>query len=358
MPNEQPLSIPIKPPSFDWDNGNVHDQWKLFSEQCKFLLINDCPFSKHSEPAHIAAVLNWLGPKSYQVFNNLNFDAEGKDKSKIDDVLFMFEMHFKPTLSVLQLWYQLGSIYSRQCKDQTEFMSKLCDIANDCGFANKDEIVTFSFLMHNTNESIKDQLTEKMKNMDTLNDILQLAKTVESTVQMETLPKHLLQNVGKFNATTEVHAVQKCHHSKNKHFQILDVPMARNHPAGIKVERSVVIVVIPTFQSNVLPMVKNVSNARRIMSQSFVGVQRKSQIVGFATLNVFSRKDVHEVENSKFEYDTDIVEFKGIQFSTPAFNSRKDSLNSQNIMLNEISESKKLNHVDVGFSFCLFKCIK
>ena len=75
----------------------MHDQWKLFSEQCKFLLINDCPFSKHSESAHIAAVLNWLGLKSYQVFNNLNFDTEGKDKSKINDVLFMFEKHYKPT---------------------------------------------------------------------------------------------------------------------------------------------------------------------------------------------------------------------------------------------------------------------
>ena len=33
------------------------------SEQCKFLLINSGMFSKHSEPAHVAAVLNWLGLK-------------------------------------------------------------------------------------------------------------------------------------------------------------------------------------------------------------------------------------------------------------------------------------------------------
>ena len=117
MPNEQSLSIPIKTPSFNLDNVNLHEQWKLFSEQYKFLLIDDCPFSKHSEPDHTAAVLNWLGPESYQVFHNLNFDAEGKDKSKIDDVLFMFEKHFKPTQSVLQLWYQLCSIYLSQCKD-------------------------------------------------------------------------------------------------------------------------------------------------------------------------------------------------------------------------------------------------
>ena len=92
-------------------------------------------------------------------------------------------------------------------------MSKLHNAAKDCSFAKKDEIIKFLFLIHNT----KDQLIEKMKSMDIPTDILQLAKTVESTVQMETLSKQLLQNIGKLNTTTEMHAVQKHHHSKNKH---------------------------------------------------------------------------------------------------------------------------------------------
>ena len=61
-------------------------------------------------------------------------------------------------------------------------MSKLCDVANDCNFADKDEIIKFLFLIHNTNERVKGQLIEKMKTMETLTDTLQLAKTVESTV--------------------------------------------------------------------------------------------------------------------------------------------------------------------------------
>ena len=58
MPSEQPPSIPIKTPSLNWDNVYLHDQWKLFIEQCKASLINNGPFSKHSETANIAAVLN------------------------------------------------------------------------------------------------------------------------------------------------------------------------------------------------------------------------------------------------------------------------------------------------------------
>ena len=88
-------------------------------------------------------------------------------KVKTSNVLFMFEKHFKPTQSVLHSWYQLGSIYSSQCKDQTEFMSTLHDVSNDCSFANKDEIVKFLILIHNTNKRVKDQLIEKMKTMET-----------------------------------------------------------------------------------------------------------------------------------------------------------------------------------------------
>ena len=84
-----------------------------------------------------------------------------------------------------------------------------------------NEIVKFLFLIHNTNERVKDQVIEKMKTKDTLTDILQLAKTVESRGHMETLFKQLLQNLGKLNATTEVHAVQKHHHSKDQMFPII-----------------------------------------------------------------------------------------------------------------------------------------
>ena len=37
-------------------------------------------------------------------------------------------------------------------------------------------------------------------------------------VQMETLSNQLLQNIRKLGMTSEVHAIQKCHHSKNKCF--------------------------------------------------------------------------------------------------------------------------------------------
>ena len=142
----------------------------------------------------------------------------GKDKSKIDDVLFMFEKYFKPT----HLYSNHGTNLVLFIQPNVKTKLNLClnyDVANDCSFANKDEKVTFLFFIQNTNERVKDQLIEKMKTMDILTDNLQLAKTVESMVQMETLSKQLLQNDGKLTTITKVDAVQKCHHSKNKCFQ-------------------------------------------------------------------------------------------------------------------------------------------
>ena len=139
---------------------------------------------------------------------------------------------------------------------------------------------------------LKSRIIEKIQTMDSLTDILQLSKTVQSMVQMETLFKEFSRMLEtwiqplKYMLSRNVTTVKT-----NISNWILEVPVVGNHPAWIKVERSVVIVVVPTFQSNVLPMAKNVSNTRRrIISQSFVSVQRKSQVVQLATLNILQGK--------------------------------------------------------------------
>ena len=108
---------------------------------------------------------------------------EDKDKKKLINVFEVLGGHFKPTQSVLQSWYQLGSAYSSQCKDQTEFLNKLKDIATDCSFSNKEEVIKFLFLIHNTNERDEDYLIEHLKPENTLATVVQLTKIVESTVK-------------------------------------------------------------------------------------------------------------------------------------------------------------------------------
>ena len=74
-------------------------------------------------------------------------------------------------------------------------MLKLKDIANDCSFTNSDDVVKFLVLTHNQNSRVKDALLDKMKGTSTLTECLAIAKTVESTIEMEKLSKTFLQNV-------------------------------------------------------------------------------------------------------------------------------------------------------------------
>ena len=186
-----------------------------------------------------------------------------------------------------------------------------------------------------------------MKATDTVTDILQLAKTVESTVQTETLSKQLLQNIGKLNTTTEGHAIQKCHHSKNKHFQSNSRSTSgRKSSSCDKGGKGCsncghfhLPKQCPAYGKECFKCKKN-NHFPKLCKGSD---KKPGGWVG--NLKCFSSKDIHEVKKTKFKCDTDIVEFKQIQFSTPVFNSRQDSPNSQNIMFDEMSKSEKLHHV-------------
>ena len=185
-----------------------------------------------------------------------------------------------------------------------------------------------------------------MKTMDTLTNILQLAKTVESMVQTETLSKQLLQNIGnwvwplKCMLFRNVNAVKT-----NVSNQIQKVPVVGNHSkdkGGKKCGNcghSYPPKQCPAYAKECLKCKKKNHYSKLCQSSD------KKPGGGGGNPKWFSRRDVHEVENTEFKYNTDIVEFKWIQFSTPTFNSSQDSPNLQNIKFDEMSESGKLHHV-------------
>ena len=94
-------------------------------------------------------------------------------------------------------WYQLGNIYSSQCKDQTEFMTKLKELSKETGFKEPDELTKFLFVIHNTDSKVREYLIDKGDPSKTCSEFLQMARSVESMVKAETLSRELLGHVGK-----------------------------------------------------------------------------------------------------------------------------------------------------------------
>ena len=61
----------------------------------------------------------------------------------------------------MQSWYKLGSLYSSNCKDQTEFMMRIKELVGEGGFRKKDEVIKFLFVILNTNPKVREYLVDK-----------------------------------------------------------------------------------------------------------------------------------------------------------------------------------------------------
>ena len=108
-------SILLNKPSFNWESTNLHETFKLFRNQVKFLLVEG-QYSKCDEVDKVRAILNWLGPKSYEVYEDLAMEP-GENKKKCADVLKAFDRYFKPSQSLFQ---NLVIIPGTNCEDFTQ----------------------------------------------------------------------------------------------------------------------------------------------------------------------------------------------------------------------------------------------
>ena len=190
------IQLVIKYPSFSWE-GNQYESFKTFKSRTTILM--EGPYRKVQEFDKVAAILGWLGDKGFNLYEQIDWVGIGKNKEVYKDVLEAFEAHFKPCQTAMHSWYQLGSIYSNQCKNQSEFMQRLKDVPKETGFKNeiKEEIIKFLFVTHNTDQKVREYLLDKADPEKTSLDFLKLARTVESLVKTENMSRELLAGAGK-----------------------------------------------------------------------------------------------------------------------------------------------------------------
>ena len=256
-------SVPIYKPKFDWTATNLYEQFKLFKQMFTYLLING-PYSHVPAHMQVSVFLNWLGDRSYELINTLHFPP-GKSKEVLTDVIEQFELYFKPSHSTFQSWYELGSLYSSQFKNQNDFLNKLLDVSKDCVLDNPNELVKFLFLVHNQNGRVHENLLKELKSDSTLQDCLRIAKLTEGTVHVEKLGQSFLANVEKLDQNVDVVNLGRQQFKKQNGSKFRQ--QSRGHSKGgnkdNKGGRNVVIVELITHLISVLRMEKTVSSARR-----------------------------------------------------------------------------------------------
>ena len=195
-------SVPIYKPKFDWTASNLYEQFKLFKQKCTYLLING-PYSHVPAHLQVSVFLSWFGDHSYELINTIEF-SPGKSKDVLTDVIEQFESYFKPSQSTFQSWYELGSLYSSQFKNQNDFLNKLLDMSKDCELDNPNELVKFLFLVHNQNSHVCENLLKEMKSDSTLQDCLHIAKLTKGIVHVKKLGQNFLADVEKHDQNVDV----------------------------------------------------------------------------------------------------------------------------------------------------------
>ena len=97
-----------------------------------------------------------MGGKVYNMFANDLIFADPEHRERLNEVTKAFDVYFKPFSAIIHAWYQLGSLYSNNCKSQSNVMSKLHELSNECKFTNPEEIIKFMFLTHNTHKRVQE----------------------------------------------------------------------------------------------------------------------------------------------------------------------------------------------------------
>ena len=173
-------------------------EWKRFCDQVE-LLLDGGPYTGMEEKQKVNTLLNWMTDKGQKIYKEqLIFPTEEpdkKDKSKLKDVLEVFETHFTPLQSMIHSWYNLGALHSHHCKDQADFMSQLRSLSKDCAFTNADEVVKFLFLIHNSHKRVQDQLLKDVTKNSSLTDCLLSARRIEAHIQTEKLAHKMHNNM-------------------------------------------------------------------------------------------------------------------------------------------------------------------
>ena len=250
------IQLVIKYSSFSWE-GNQYENFKTFKNRTTILM--EGPYKNVQEMDKVAAILGWLGDKGFNLYEAIDWEGTGKNKQLYKEFLNPKEKLLMPkavfSYSFIQLYYLpyikplkltsshvrlqciVGitaiswSVYSNQCKNQTEFMQKLKEIAQETGFRPnvRDELIKFLFVTHNTDQKVREYLLDKADPEKTCQDFLKLAKTVESLVKTENMSRELLAGAGK--VTVGAIAKQKRFQSKSKSKDRSDTPYSRGvHP--------------------------------------------------------------------------------------------------------------------------------
>ena len=163
--------VPV--PGMNWDSSNLPEAWKKFCEHCE--LIFDGPIRDKEETVHVTYLMLWMGEKGRDIVSTL--DISSSNRKKIKPICEAVKKHLQPTINPVFARYRFNNeTQGEQTFEQ--FLTKLRLLANDCGYAEKDDMIRDRIVFGISSPKIREKLINEGERLK-LNKAIQICQSFE-----------------------------------------------------------------------------------------------------------------------------------------------------------------------------------
>ena len=187
-------------------NGNVAENWRIFkAEFTTFLEAKEA--DQKGDKVKIAMLLNAIGTEARQRCEQLAWQA-GEDKTKYAHVVTKLETHFKGKKRLVFMRYKFWSYKRPEGQSFQDYLTVLQQMANQCEFAEKDNMIRDKIVFSTEDPELKQKLLEI--------DDLTLDKAREKCIAAETTRKEVKIMSKEFKEENSINSVRRKHRSQNQ----------------------------------------------------------------------------------------------------------------------------------------------
>lgn len=183
-------------------NESNYEQWKRFHVNFKIFL-TAAGLNRTAENRKAAVFLNCIGPCGQELYYNTLINDEDVDKEyKLDEVIELFENHFKPKTNEVISTFLFNKRLQQDGEGFDQFYTEIRKIARSCNFnIFKDRMLRDRIIHGINNKKVQQKLLEKKE--------LSLDQAVEICRASELSNNHAKTINQQQTSSPEVDAVKK-----------------------------------------------------------------------------------------------------------------------------------------------------
>lgn len=170
------MDLQLKPPSMDFEHGNVAENWKMWNQHMKLLLTG--PLADKSDEQKKSYFLLYIGQAGRDVYNTWLLP----ETADVDTLFTKFSEYCQPKKNTIMARFKFNSRVQKEMETTDQFVTDLRLIAKECEYGElKDSLIRDRIIFGTRNDKIRERLLQDEDIQ--LDKALDIARSIEATSQ-------------------------------------------------------------------------------------------------------------------------------------------------------------------------------